>query len=73
MGEKYVAETLDVAKADIAEIMRLSNAVQERPGFGFEDDLDESITEAVRRFRERLEEIKEAGTRNAGQGNLELE
>ncbi len=59
-------------RTNIDEVVRLSRAVGERPEFGFEDDLRDTIQQTIETLKATLEEIKNKSIRDAGQGNLEL-
>lgn len=59
-------------RTNIDKVVRLSRAVGERPEFGFEDDLRDTIQQTIETLKATLEEIKNKSIRDAGQGNLEL-
>ncbi len=59
-------------QTNIDEIVRLSRAVGDRPEFGFEDDLEDTIKQTIETLTATLEEIKNKSIKDAGQGNLEL-
>ncbi len=70
--ESHVEQILKEVNVDTLEIIRLSHAVGERPGFGFEGDLNEAIDAIVARFKNEFEKMKIEDPADAAQRELDI-